>query len=94
LGASGTVPAAIHVTPECSSGGPLTKLRDGDIVRLDSVAGTLTAHVPEDVWNRRERHAAASTSNTNEHGMGRELFRLFRSQASSAEMGGGVCVFS
>jgi phosphogluconate dehydratase len=92
-GASGTVPAAIHVTPECSSGGPLTKLRDGDIVRLDSVAGTLTAHVPEDVWNRRERHAAASTSNTNEHGMGRELFRLFRSQASFAEMGGGVCVF-
>jgi phosphogluconate dehydratase len=91
-GASGTVPAAIHVTPECSSGGPLTKLRDGDIVRLDSVAGTLAAHVPEDVWNRRDQHVAMPTSNSNEHGMGRELFRLFRSQAASAEMGGGVCV--
>jgi len=91
-GASGTVPAAIHVTPECSSGGPLTKLRDGDIVRLDSVTGTLTANVPEDVWNRREPLAAGATSNTNEQGMGRELFRLFRSQAAPAEMGGGVCI--
>ena len=52
-GASGTVPAAIHVTPECLSGGPLGKVRDGDLVRLDSLAGTLDAHVPAAVWDRR-----------------------------------------
>ena len=89
-GASGNVPAAIHVTPECSSGGPLAKLRDGDIVRLDSVAGTLGAHVPEDVWNRRETTAPGPGGS--DHGMGRELFGLFRSHAASAEQGGGVCL--
>ncbi len=89
-GASGTVPAAIHVTPECSCGGPLAKLRDGDVVRLDSVGGTLGAHVPEDVWNRRENSAPAHSSN--DHGMGRELFSLFRTHAAPAEQGGGVCL--
>src|SRR6202044_3204766 len=53
-GASGTVPAAIHVSPECLHGGPLGKIRDGDIVRLDSLAGTLSADVPEEVFSRRE----------------------------------------
>jgi phosphogluconate dehydratase len=90
-GASGNVPAAIHVTPECSSGGPLAKLRNGDIVRLDSVAGTLGAHVPEEVWNRREALPSAQQS-SNDHGMGRELFGLFRTNAASAEEGGGVCL--
>jgi phosphogluconate dehydratase len=91
-GASGAVPAAIHVTPECSSGGPLTKLKDGDVVRLDSVAGTLSAHVPQDVWNQRGDPARAPTGGGNEYGMGRELFRLIRSNAAPAEMGGGVCI--
>ena len=90
-GASGNVPAAIHVTPECSSGGPLAKLRDGDIVRLDSIAGTLGAHVPESTWNRREV-APPRTPRSNDHGMGRELFGLFRTHAASAEEGGGVCL--
>ena len=89
-GASGNVPAAIHVTPECSSGGPLSKLRDGDVVRLDSFAGTLGAHVPEEIWNRRENAPAGGISNG--HGMGRELFSLFRTHAAPAEQGGGVCV--
>ena len=89
-GASGSVPAAIHVTPECSSGGPLSKLRDGDIVRLDSIAGTLSAHVPEEEWNSREN--ASPEQRSNGHGMGRELFGLFRTHAASAEQGGGVCV--
>ena len=89
-GASGSVPAAIHVTPECSSGGPLAKLRDGDVVRLDSVGGTLGAHVPEEIWNRRESAPPAYTSS--HHGMGRELFGLFRRNAASAEQGGGVCL--
>jgi phosphogluconate dehydratase len=89
-GASGTVPAAIHVSPECVSGGPLGKVRDGDILRLDSVAGTLDAHVPSAVWDTRT-NAEADLSG-NQHGVGRELFRLFRANAAEAEYGGGVCV--
>jgi phosphogluconate dehydratase len=89
-GASGTVPAAIHVSPECLHGGPLAKVRDGDIVRLDSIAGTLTAHVPEEVFAKRD--IATPVLAQNEHGMGRDLFRMFRANAAAAEEGGGVCV--
>jgi phosphogluconate dehydratase len=53
-GASGKVPAAIHVSPEAAAGGPLARLRDGDIVRLDAVAGTLQALVDEAEWQARE----------------------------------------
>jgi phosphogluconate dehydratase len=55
-GASGKVPAAIHVSPEAACGGPLARLRDGDLVRLDAVNGTLTALVPDFTrarWFRR-----------------------------------------
>src|SRR6201994_701420 len=62
-GASGAVPAAIHVTPECLSGGPLSKVRDGDTLRLDSVAGTLDAHVPAAVWDPRPNDDADLGSN-------------------------------
>jgi phosphogluconate dehydratase len=89
-GASGTVPAAIHVSPECLSGGPLAKVRDGDIVRLDSLAGTLTVHVPDEIFSRRT--AAAPVLDQNGYGMGRDLFRMFRANAAAAEEGGGVCV--
>jgi phosphogluconate dehydratase len=89
-GASGAVPAAIHVTPECLSGGPLSKVRDGDILRLDSVAGTLDAHVPSAVWDQRP-NADVDVSG-NGHGVGRELFKLFRTNAAAAEQGGGVCL--
>ena len=89
-GASGAVPAAIHVTPECLSGGPLGKIRDGDIVRLDSFAGTLDAHVSPAVWDQRTNADTDVSGNT--HGVGRELFRLFRANAADAEQGGGVCV--
>jgi phosphogluconate dehydratase len=89
-GASGAVPAAIHVTPECLNGGPLGKIRDGDVVRLDSFAGTLDAHVPSAVWDQRT-HAGADISG-NAHGVGRELFKLFRANAAEAEQGGGVCI--
>jgi phosphogluconate dehydratase len=88
-GASGAVPAAIHVTPECLSGGPLSKVRDGDILRLDSVAGTLDAHVPSAVWDQRPNADVDVSGNT--HGVGRELFKLFRANAAAAEQGGGVC---
>ncbi len=63
-GASGKVPAAIHVSPEAAAGGPLARLRDGDVVRLDADAGVLQALVPEAEWAARENavmpEAAAS----------------------------------
>ncbi len=88
-GASGTVPAAIHLTPEVASGGPLGKVRDGDVIRLDSVKGTLEALVPEESWSRRPVAIADLTANR--VGMGRELFRVFRMNAAPAEEGGGIC---
>jgi phosphogluconate dehydratase len=87
-GASGSVPAAIHVSPETHCGGPLGKLREGDVVRLDSNAGSLEALVNEEVWAQRAVESAPSHS---QFGMGRELFALFRAHAASAEEGGGVC---
>jgi phosphogluconate dehydratase len=89
-GASGAVPAAIHVTPECLSGGPLGKVRDGDILRLDSVSGTLDAQVSPAIWEHRTSPDADVSAN--EYGVGRELFRLFRANAAAAELGGGVCL--
>ena len=88
-GASGAVPAAIHVTPECLNGGPLGKVRDGDLLRLDSYAGTLDAHVAPAVWDQRPNADADVSAHT--HGVGRELFKLFRANAAEAECGGGVC---
>ena len=88
-GASGAVPAAIHLTPEVACGGPLGKVRDGDVIRLDSVHGTLEALVPEESWNRRPAATADLTGNA--FGMGRELFRAFRMHAAPAEEGGGIC---
>lgn len=88
-GASGVVPAAIHLTPEAVCGGPIGRIRDGDLIRIDSHHGVLEARVDEQEWARREpAHADLST---NAFGMGRELFGLFRAQAASAEHGGGVC---
>ena len=83
-GASGRVPAAIHVTPEALVGGPLAKVRDGDIVRVDAVAGTLDVLVDETEWAARTPArctAAAATS------FGRELFANFRRNAGGAEQG-------
>jgi len=86
-GASGSVPAAIHVSPEVHCGGPLGKLRDGDIVRLDSNTGTLEALVNAETWGQRKIEVPPANGNW---GMGRELFEMFRSQAASAERGGGI----
>ena len=87
-GASGKIPAAIHVSPEVLAGGPLGKLRDGDIVRLDAVAGTLDALVDAAVWAARET-AVLSPENAgvNSHGLGRELFAGMRRNVLSAEEG-------
>ena len=87
-GASGKVPAAIHVSPEALAGGPLAKVRDGDLIRLDSNAGTLQALVPEAEWAARHvetlDHAQAEV---NAHDLGRELFAGMRRNVKSAEEG-------
>ncbi|MBK0392296.1 phosphogluconate dehydratase [Ramlibacter algicola] len=87
-GASGKVPAAIHVSPEAAAGGPLGLLRDGDVVRLDAEAGRLEVLVPHEDWIRRE-HARlpASQAEDNGMGLGRELFAAFRRNAAEAEQG-------
>ena len=87
-GASGKVPAAIHVSPEVTKGGPLGKLRDGDIVRLDAVAGTLDALVDTDVWAAREvALLSAAQIGVNGHDLGRDLFAGMRRNVLSAEQG-------
>ena len=87
-GASGKVPAAIHVSPEAACGGPLAKLRDGDIVRLDAVAGTLTALVPD--FDARPLVEADLSGNA--HGIGRELFAAFRQNVGPATDGAALVV--
>ena len=87
-GASGKVPAAIHVSPEAAAGGPLAKLRDGDVVRVDATAGTLQALVPEAEWSTREAAVMPEQQRAaNGRGMGRELFAAFRRNALAAEEG-------
>ncbi len=83
-GASGKVPAAIHVTPEALAGGPLAKVRDGDMVRVDAVAGTLDVLVDEATWAARTPAPYNAPSQT---GFGRELFTNFRRHAGGAEQG-------
>jgi len=87
-GASGKVPAAIHVSPEVLAGGPLGKVRDGDLIRLDAVAGTLDAKVDAAEWARREvATLSPERAESNAHGLGRELFAGLRRNVSSAEEG-------
>jgi phosphogluconate dehydratase len=87
-GASGKVPAAIHVSPEAMHGGPLGKVRDGDVIRLDAVAGTLAALVDDAAWAAREQAALPDTqAQVNGHGLGRELFAGMRRNVLGAEQG-------
>uniref|UniRef100_UPI0038B2987E phosphogluconate dehydratase n=1 Tax=Parachitinimonas caeni TaxID=3031301 RepID=UPI0038B2987E len=84
-GASGKVPAAIHVTPECVNGGPLVLVRTGDLIRLDAEAGVLEAKVDAAEW--AQRTAQAAHLDANRFGGGRELFEVFRQNATGAEEG-------
>ncbi|MDN3920576.1 phosphogluconate dehydratase [Roseateles violae] len=87
-GASGKVPAAIHLSPEALNGGPVAKLRDGDLVRLDAVSGELSALVPQAEWDARElARITPEQAEDNGHGLGRELFAGMRRNARSAEEG-------
>ena len=84
-GASGKIPSAIHVTPEAIDGGVISKIRDGDMIRLDATNGKLDVLVkPEVLAKRRKAKADLSGSAT---GIGRELFAGFRERVSSAETG-------
>lgn len=82
-GASGKVPAAIHLSPEALGGGPIGKVRDGDLIRLDAEAGVLEALVDPAEWAARA-HAEAPPAPL---GTGRELFAMMRHGASEAEAG-------
>ncbi|MES2025677.1 MAG: phosphogluconate dehydratase [Pseudomonadota bacterium] len=84
-GASGKVPAAIHVSPEVLAGGPLGRVRTGDIIQLNAETGVLQALVPEAEW--AARGAEPADLSQNEIGMGRELFAMFRHSVSEAEEG-------
>jgi phosphogluconate dehydratase len=84
-GASGKVPAAIHVTPEAVENGPIARVHDGDIVRLDADAGTLEVLVPAGDFALR-RPAEADLIG-NEFGFGRELFAGFRQLVGRADHG-------
>jgi phosphogluconate dehydratase len=87
-GASGKVPAAIHVSPEVLAHGPLGKVRTGDVIRLDAVAGTLNALVDEATWAGREvGDMSAERRDINSHGIGRELFGGMRRNVLTAEEG-------
>jgi phosphogluconate dehydratase len=87
-GASGKVPAAIHVTPESKAGGPIARLRDGDRIRLDATTGTLEALV--DPAEFADRSPATADLSGNETGMGRELFASFRAAVGDADIGASV----
>ncbi|MBS0284812.1 MAG: phosphogluconate dehydratase [Proteobacteria bacterium] len=82
-GASGKVPCAIHVSPEALGGGAIGRIHDGDLIRVDAVAGTLDALVDPAAWRARAQAPAPPPA----EGFGRELFGMFRGLADEAEKG-------
>ena len=82
-GASGKVPAAIHLSPEALGGGPIARLKDGDIVRVCAQSGVIQALVDADEWNARDMPAPPPPP----YDTGRELFALFRQHSDLAEQG-------
>jgi phosphogluconate dehydratase len=87
-GASGKVPAAIHVTPEAADGGAIAKIRDGDLIRVDATAGRLEVLVSEEDWAAR---SDATCDLTPSHfGVGRDLFGAFRSGVGRADKGASI----
>jgi phosphogluconate dehydratase len=87
-GASGEILAAIHVSPEILAGGPLGRVRDGDIIRVDAVSGSLDALVPEPEWAARPQATISEEqADTNAHDLGRDLFGAFRRNVLTAEEG-------
>ena len=87
-GASGKVPAAIHLWPEALAGGDIGKLLDGDLITLDAEAGRLEVHVAPAEFQARA--AMPLDREAHRRGSGRDLFELFRRHAAHAEAGGGA----
>ncbi|MEZ5752022.1 MAG: phosphogluconate dehydratase [Paracoccaceae bacterium] len=85
-GASGKVPAAIHVAPEAAAGGPIARVRDGDRLRLDAVAGTLSVLEPDFT----SRAPVTADLSANDWGTGRDLFARLRQGASDATQGASI----
>ena len=85
-GASGKVPAAIHLSPEAANSGPISKIKNGDLIRLDARSGELNI-LDENFELRESRKKDLSE---NERGLGRELFNIFRENATAAKFGGGI----
>jgi phosphogluconate dehydratase len=85
-GASGKVPAAIHVSPEAVEGGPIAKLHDGDLLRVDATQGTLEILTP----GVAERPVVTAELSANSAGTGRELFAMFRTTVGSATTGASI----
>ncbi|WP_306029765.1 phosphogluconate dehydratase [Stappia sp. MMSF_3263] len=87
-GASGKVPAAIHVTPEAVDGGPIARIRDGDMIRVDATTGRLEVLV--DAAEFEARAPATADLSAHQQGIGRELFAAFRAHAGPADQGAHV----
>ncbi len=88
-GASGKVPAAIHLTPEAAADGPLAKVRDGDMITVDATTGTLTLLVPDDELAARTATGRA-LSTPEMVGTGRELFASMRAAVGPADRGASI----
>ena len=87
-GASGKIPAAIHLSPEGAADGPISKIREGDMIRLNATVGSLNVLVDEEEWlERKIQKMADSQKINNGHGIGRELFASMRNNVMSAEEG-------
>ena len=85
-GASGAIPAAIHVTPGADQDSVIARIRDGDRIVLDAEHGRLDVMVDPSDFAARPR----AVPPPDQHGWGRELFAPFRALAGDAEAGGGI----
>jgi len=85
-GASGKVPAAIHLSPEAADGGPIARIREGDVIRLDALTGQLDVKVDAATFMAREPVRFTQA----QYGLGRELFAPFRAAVGPAEAGAGL----
>src|SRR6056300_274165 len=87
-GASGKIPAAIHLSPEAAAGGSIAKIKEGDIIRINAVVGSMNVLIDEDTWSERRPAILTEAIKTkNGHGIGRELFGNMRKNVLSAEEG-------
>ena len=87
-GASGKVPAAIHLTPEASQNGPIGRINDGDIIHLDCKAGVLQVKIAQAEFSQRSNQKKENSND--QQGMARELFNIFRKNVNPAEYGASI----